>query len=175
MDTFKKRLLTESGITVAVIAALILGITFLSGTITDYGTQIVTMRNQLAAHSNSLNSLASLRTQYSSVVNKDLQIMNSVVPIKDQLINLTKEFQLLASQKGLSSSFVFVSELPATASSLGTVRFRLEITGNFEKLVSFVTDLQNFKYLSTFDTYSIIRTTSDDGELKTSGQIYFRQ
>lgn len=175
MDPFKKKLLVESGITVAILTTLLFGIMFLGGTITEYGSQIVTLRNQFVARSGSLSALASLRSQYSSVVAKDLQIMSNAVPIKDQLINLTKEFQLVSSQSGLSSSFAFLSESPANGASFGTIRFKLDVSGNFEKLIAFVDVLQNFKYLSTFDNYSITRTTGGNGQLTTNGQIYFRQ
>lgn len=174
MDPFKKKLLIEISVTLGIIAVLAGSIIFLSGTISDYTAQIATIKNQLAIRSSSLNAFASLRSQYSSAVNADLQLMNATVPIKDQLINLTKEFQLLASQNGLSSSFAFISETPATVSSFGTIRFKLDVTGDFQKLVAFVPALQSFKFLSSFDTYSITRTAGDNGNLSTVGQIYFK-
>ena len=65
MDPFKKTLLIESGITIAILAVLLFSIMFLGKTITEYGIQIVSLRNQFAARSGSLNALASLRSQYS--------------------------------------------------------------------------------------------------------------
>ncbi len=174
MDPFKKKLLIQSGITIGIIAVLLLGITFFSRTITDYAGQITSLRNQIAARSGSLNALAILRSQ-SSLVDGDTRIMNNAVPVKDQLINLTKEFQLLASQSGLSSSFSFLGESPSTATTFGTIRFKLNISGNFEKLLNFIPQLQNFKYISSFDNYSITRTSGDNGTLITNGQIYYRQ
>lgn len=174
MDPFKKKLLIQSGITVGIITVLFLGIVFFSNTITDYAGQITSLRNQIAARSGSLNALAILRAQ-SSLIEGDTKIMNNAVPVKDQLINLSKEFQLLSSQSGLSSSFSFLGESPSSATTFGTIRFKLDISGNFEKLMSFIPQLQNLKYVSSFDNYSITRTSGDNGILTTKGQIYYRQ
>lgn len=174
MDPFKKKLLIQSGITVGIITVLFLGIVFFSNTITDYAGQITSLRNQIAARSGSLNALAILRAQ-SSLIEGDTKIMNNAVPVKDQLINLSKEFQLLSSQSGLSSSFSFLGESPSSATTFGTIRFKLDISGNFEKLMSFIPQLQNLKYVSSFDNYSITRTSGDNGTLTTKGQIYYRQ
>ena len=48
--------------------------------------------------------------------------MNNAVPIKDQLINLTKNFNCSRHDE-LSSSFAFLSESPASGATF-TIRFK---------------------------------------------------
>ncbi|MCX6788587.1 MAG: type 4a pilus biogenesis protein PilO [bacterium] len=175
MDQFKKKLLTESVITLAILLTLFAGISFLSSRVTEYSDQISAKRNQLTKQAKDLGSLASLQTQYSGEVGKYLQSMKAAVPIKDQLINLSKEFQLISSKNGLSSSFSFLSESPASGTYFGNMKFKLEVNGNFEKLIEFVSELQNFRYFSTFDSFSIVRTSEGNGQLTTHGQVFFRQ
>lgn len=175
MDSFKKKLLLEIGIALGIIAVLAGGIFFFAGAISDYSDQIVSLRTRLANQASSLAALASLRADYNSVVKQDLQALNGAVPYKDQLINLTKEFQLLAAQNGLSSSFAFIGETPAAGGSFGTIRFKLEVSGDFNKLPDFVAQLQHFTYLSTFDSFSITRGTGSSGVLSTAGQVYYRE
>ena len=53
---------------------------------------------------------------------QDPQIVNNMVPIKDQLINLTKNFNC-SRRDGLSSSFAFLSESPASGATFN-IRFK---------------------------------------------------
>ena len=174
MDQFKKKLVFEISVAFIIITTLFVGIFFFSGTISDYSEQIGALRKKNADHAKSIATLATLRSQYSSVVKQDLQILNNAVPIKDQLINLPKEFQLLASQYGLSSSFSFVGENPSSPASLGSIRFKLDVSGGFDQVIDFISSMQKFRYLSTYDSFSVTRSGTN-GQLSTTGQIYFRQ
>ncbi len=174
MDQFKKKLVFEISVAFIIITTLFVGIFFFSGTISDYSRQIGLLRKQNADHSKAIAMLATLRSQYSSVVKQDLQVLDNTVPIKDQLINLPKEFQLLASQYGLSSSFSFVGENPSSPTSLGSIRFKLDVSGGFDQVIDFISSIQKFRYLSTYDSFSMTRSGTN-GQLSTTGQIYYRQ
>ncbi|RJQ27010.1 hypothetical protein C4565_05960 [Candidatus Parcubacteria bacterium] len=102
-----------------------------------------------------------------------LKVLVTSVPVKDQLINLTKDFQLISSKSGLQTTFTFVGETPANDLDLGKVTFKLSTEGEFSELIQFISTLQNFYYLSSFDSYSLLRG-KESSVLGTRGSVYFR-
>lgn len=170
---FKKKLGIELGITLVLVAGLVAGILFFASRLSASAEEIRGVRAELALRSKSLNAVAALRSEYDMKAKDRLIKLLSLVPVKDQLINLTKEFQILSSKDNLQSTFTFVGETPATDVGLGKVSFRLSTEGDFETLTKFITTLQNFHYLSSFDSFSLLRGT-ENSVLGTHGSIFFR-
>ena len=171
---FKKKLAIELGITAVLIVGLFSGIFIFASKLRTNAEEMVGLREELALRSKSLNSVAALRSEYDMKVKDRLKVLISSVPVKDQLINISKDFQLLSSRAELQSTFTFVGESAATNDSLGKVTFKLSEEGNFEKLIEFISVLQNFHYLSSFDSFSLLRKQEGNSALSTQGSIYFR-
>lgn len=174
-DVFNKKLITELAVTFAVLLVLIGGIFVFAGKMRTYGDEIAALRKELSERSKSLNAVAALRSEYETKVRDNMHVLTDAVPQKDELINLTKEFQFLSAKSGLESSFTFMGESPATETSFGNISFKLSVGGDFEKLMNFVSELNSFHYLSSFDSLSIARSPQEDkSTLTTLGKVYFR-
>jgi|GEM_PF-1312498 len=171
---FKKKLAIELGITAVLIVGLVSGILIFASKLKTSAEEMVGLRKELALRSKSLNSVAALRSEYDMKVKDRMKVLISAVPVKDQLINIAKDFQLISSASGLQSTFTFVGETGATNNSLGKVTFKLSEEGNFEKLIEFISVLQNFHYLSSFDSFSLLRKQDENSLLSTQGSIFFR-
>jgi len=171
---FKKKLAIELGITAVLIVGILSGIFIFSSKLKTSSKEILQLREELAIRSRSLNSVAALRSEYDMKVKERMKILTSSVPVKDQLINIAKDFQLISSKSELQSTFTFVGESTATNDSLGRITFKLSEEGDFEKLIEFISVLQNFHYLSSFDSFSLLRRNEGGSVLSTQGSIYFR-
>lgn len=171
---FKKKLAIELGITAILIVGLLSGILIFASKLKSGSEEISSLRKELALRSKSLNTVAALRSEYDIKVKDKMKILNASVPVKDQLINIAKDFQLISSQAGLQSSFTFVGETAPTGDSLGIVTFKLSGEGSFENLVEFISVLQRFHYLSSFDSFSLLRKQEGNSVLITQGNVYFR-
>lgn len=171
---FKKKLAIELGITAVLIVGLLSGILIFASKLKSSSEEMSSLRKELALRSKSLNSVAALRSEYDIKVKERMKILIASVPVKDQLINIAKDFQLISSEAGLQSSFTFVGETVATGDMLGKVTFKLSEEGSFEKLVEFISVLQKFHYLSSFDSFSLLRKQEGNSVLATQGNIYFR-
>ncbi|MFA6364791.1 MAG: hypothetical protein WCW78_00100 [Candidatus Paceibacterota bacterium] len=173
MEVFKKKITIEGLITAIIIIAISSGIYFFASKITAYSNEILALRTELAMRSTSLTMLANLRSDYIAKAQKDFGVLSSVIPVKDQLINIAKDFQFLATQAGFDSTFSFMNESPATSNSLGFLGFKLTFGGDFDKLLGFVKTLQNFRYLSDFSNFTIARG-KDKTQLSVNGKVFFR-
>ncbi|MFA6407300.1 MAG: type 4a pilus biogenesis protein PilO [Candidatus Paceibacterota bacterium] len=173
MDVFKKKITIEGLITAIIIIAISGGIYFFASKITAYSNEILTLRTELALRSSSLTMLANLRSEYISKAQKDFTALQNIIPVKDQLINIAKDFQFIATQAGFDSTFSFMSESPATVNTLGFLSFKLTFGGDFDKLLEFVKTLQDFRYLSDFTNFTITRG-KDKAQLSVNGKVFFR-
>jgi hypothetical protein len=178
MNNFRKKLIVELSITFVVVGALIGGIAFFGINLSNYADEIVRLRSDLAGKSASLRSLSFLKADYGKAKD-DLNVLYSVVPQKDRLINLSKEFQFLVPQSNANQGsrmdygFTFVEETAATDQNLGFIRFRLNLSGEFDRLIKFVQTLQNFRYLTAVDSLSINRENLQ-GRMVVNGRVFFR-
>jgi len=175
MNHFRKRFLTELGISLLIVIALLGGILFFKGNVSDYAAKIVTDRALLAGRTASVSDLASLRNQYNSQASNDMNVLHNIIPSYDELINLNQDFQSLALQNKVEYGFSFSGETPKPAEGgLGSISFNLSITSDsLRPLGSFINSLQSFRYLNSIDNVSI---KSDNGNFTISiaGRVFYR-
>jgi Tfp pilus assembly protein PilO len=173
-DSFQKKIIVQGSISFGLIFFLLLGIYYFGGRINNTSEQIGTIREELANRSRSINSLAALRSEYRTKVIQNLNTMYSYVPTELQLINLRQELQLLAERLNLALTYSFQNESPADPSNLGQYNFRIDVTGNYDALVSLVNSLQHFRYLSTFSAFTLTQS-EDKGSLSAKGTVFFKE
>lgn len=174
MQSFRKKFIVDLIISLVVLMALAGGLIFFGKIIAKTASQIVEARQGLVNKSSSLRFFAQLRKQYNDLAQNYLNIMYNIIPAKDQLINLSREFGTLANAEKLSYGFSFVEEVPVGNSNLGSVVFKINIAGeSLDQLLRFVKRLQNFKYLHSLDGFSLDR--QDQGlALSIKGRVFFR-
>lgn len=174
MDSFKKQLLIQLSVGLIILAAVTVGLFFFGGNIKDYSERIKIARQDLVSRSLSLSSLAALRIQYNTKGRDYLGFLQSYVPSRDQLINLSRDVQTLAS--GVSSfGFSFSGENEPTDGVLGVINFTANLRATIPQLISFLDNVGRFKYFMTVDNFSLTGVT-DGGifQVPVRGRVFFR-
>lgn len=175
MNHFKKRFITELGISLFIVIALLAGIIFFKSNVSDYADKIATDRTLLASRTASISNLANLRGQYNNEVSNYLNVLHNIIPSYDNLINLNQDLQSLAVQNKVEYGFSFSGEVPKSGEGgLGSIAFSLNIgSDNLKSLTSFIKSLQNFRYLNSIDNLSI---KSDETKLvmNINGRVFYR-
>ncbi len=166
--------MTEIGIGAIIIVPLFGGILFFSSKVEDLSGDIASARKGLFDRTTRLDTFAALRAEYNGRVKGDLNTLYAIVPEKDQLINLSKDFQTLAAQARLTSSFAFVGEVPPSDGKLGAVGFRINLHGALEDFFTFVEKFEKFHYLSLISSFAITRGGERAGDMLAQGNVYFR-
>ncbi|MEX0689986.1 MAG: hypothetical protein WD471_01415 [Candidatus Paceibacterota bacterium] len=171
---FTKKLLTEIGVALAVIIPLIVGIFYLRSTVENKVIAINDYREEIATKISQINSLVNLRSQYNDFASDALTLMRNKIPTKDQLINISQDFEALAQTERVGFGFSFLGETEPSESSLGFISFRLNINGDtFTQILSLIDKIENFKYLTRIDKVSI--QTSEGGlDASMEGRVFFR-
>lgn len=174
MNNFRKRLTVELSVSLLILAALLSGIFFFRSNIVDYTQKIIDARKLLASRTTAVGQLADLRLQYNNKASSYMNVLRNIIPSYDQLINLNRDLQSLATQSGVDYGFAFGGETPKTAQTLGSIAFDLTISsGSLDSLLNFVKSLQNLRYLSSIDNISM-KSDKDELTFFIKGRVFYR-
>jgi len=158
----------------SIIIILLVGLILFAKNINSYSTDFSSSREKLALQTVSLEQLAHLKIQYNKTAKGAFAVLDNVIPKEEDLINLSRDFQVIATKANVSHSFSFVGENPASPNSLGSVNFRLDASGNLDNLFSFAKSLENFRYLTRLDSFTIGRDQEKNSIMTVRGQVFFR-
>lgn len=172
-DTFAKKFLWNLGIALTIIAVLAIAIFFFAGNISKYSANIIDLRNQLRNRSHSLENLAALRLVYNEKAKGYLSQLYASVPVKDQLITVPRDFQILATRAGVTMTYTNVGDTQPIEGQLGEFRFQMQIQGTADKAIPFIDTVQKFRYLTTVDSVHFSRQ-GDQVQLSLNGRIFYR-
>ncbi len=178
-----KKILTQAGIAIAIIIPLFLGSLYLRSIISKTSSRIIHSRKEFAQKSASLSTLVKLQSQYKNFGRDYLQVLYNTIPQKDDLINISGQFQRIAAEYNLGFGFSFSGEKEASQNDLGYISYSIRITGNnIEQIKKFIDELNEFQYLNKVHSLSINKEKIGEGDNQRSkieatlkGQVYFRQ
>jgi len=174
MTPAQKQITVQVSIALGVIGILVLGIVLFGVNISSSTAKIVAAREEIATRTISLQSLASLRADYTNKARAYLNVLHNIVPQKDELIDLSKDIQAIASADNLEYGFTFIGENQPTGSDLGFVKFNLRLGGTLPNLLSFLKNIQNFRYLVDIESATLYREESLM-RMNLTGSVYFRK
>ena len=100
-------------------------------------------------------------------------ILNNVVPKEDNLLNLSKDLQAVASKNGLEYGFSFVGESKPSGGDLGSISFSLNLAGTLEQFLKFIYDMRGFKYANVIEGVSF-NGSEYKGTMGLRGKIFFQ-
>lgn len=173
MNPFHKRIAVNLSIAMVIIAVLVLGVVIFGFRISTLSDKIAATRHELNERSAALSSLASLRSDYSNKGKPYLGVLYNVIPQKDELIDLSKDFQVIAREDNLNYGFIFLGENSPSQGVLGSVNFSLSLGGELKNLLSFLKDLENFRYLVSLDNVSVSREP-ELMRMSIRGSVFYR-
>lgn len=98
----------------------------------------------------------------------------SLVPQKDSLVALSKDFQALAKKNDVTLDFSFGTETNPQSKGLGSISFTAVASGSVEEIFNFFQDIETTYYALKIGSVDL--TASQEGKnarASFSGQIFF--
>lgn len=172
MNSFHRRIAIQLFVSLAIVAVLVSGIFLFGFQIDKLSGEIAVNRHELNTRSSALSTLASLRSEYANKGQPYLNVLYNVIPSKDELIDLSKDFQVIAQEGGLDYGFTFLGETPPT-DGLGSVRFNLSVGGTLNGFLDFLENMENFRYLVSLEGVSVSRGL-DGMRMDIRGSVFYR-
>ncbi len=174
MNRFYKNLAVEISIIIVTIVVLYGGVIFFKSKISSGANEIIKTRQDLTYRTESLQVYSLLKTQYDSKSKNYLIKLRNLVTTEDQLINLRREFQALAAKESVNANVaLFPNDETILPNGLGTIKFNLNLNGDFNQIMNFIKSLDQFRYLVVIDGLSINQQGSSV-QMMIQGQVYFR-
>ncbi len=174
MTDFQKKLTAQGAVALVVLGTLTAGLIFFSGNISTYSDELKKARMSLADRSAALGELARLQTQYVKKAKGYLTELQGMVPREEDLINVSKDFQFLASQNGVTQTFSFLGENPAAPGSLGSINARIDVNGSMEKIARFIRGIEEFRYVTQVEKVAMNRDQAGGLSASVTFKIFFR-
>lgn len=152
-------MLAQIGIILAIVVVFLTMIFWLSGDISERVVKIQNQQRELVARSISLESLSSLKSDAAAA--KTLSsLLENILPLKDQLINFPKDMEEIARISGMDFGTSFGDEKSATESEPGYIAFVFTIGGNYEKIVNFMRQAEQSRYIIQWNNVDIAEKSS---------------
>lgn len=170
--SFPKKLLLNLGITLAVIACLIVLLVIFNKNLESVSGKTRELNQEIITRSNSIQKISELQTAYNGTTGAYLNVLYNVIPQKDELINLSKEIQTVAASENLSFGFSFLGENPPSGDTLGYVSFSISLGGgSINSIVNFIKKMERFRYFVQLEDFSV---GSEGGTTTIRGRVFFR-
>ncbi len=173
MGNYKKTLLREIVITFSVIGVVILFVILIKLNIIHQQKILTTLRSQKVLLSQSAENLGLLKKDW-EIASQYNDKVSSLVPIKDNLVLLQKDFQQLALDSGVTLNFSFGTEKNSTADELGYISFSATADGSKENVVSFLKKIEEKFYSLKIDIVDISTQSNNLVRVLMKGQIFFQ-
>jgi Tfp pilus assembly protein PilO len=174
-----KKIFAKAGIAILIITPFFLGVWYVKSVIKTTTAEIVESRKQFVEKSASLEVLAKIQNQYKDFGEAYLSVLHNSIPIKDDLINIAKKLETLATKNNLGFGFSFKGENNPTNEDLGYLMYGLNLEGSDVKQIQdFIKDLNNFTYVNTIESINITRKVEGNSEkiiANLEGKVYFRK
>ncbi|MEK7465684.1 MAG: hypothetical protein AAB631_02820 [Patescibacteria group bacterium] len=173
VPNFKKRIFVELSILAGVVFIMGGTLFYFARSLGVNSDAIVNTRKMLMSRSQSLENFADSRITWNEKGKAYLENLRNVIPLKDQLITLGKDFQFLAGRARLEFSYTPIGETVPTPPNLGFIQFRVSVEGDYDSVQKYITTLQSFRYLTAIDGVSLTRTGNTFQALL-SGRTFYR-
>jgi hypothetical protein len=174
LSPFQKKMAVQVGITLGIVGGLCFGTIFFGNRISTYAAEIEILRNEKATWSASIESYVSAKTQYEKKGKAYEQILYNVLPLRDNLIDLKKDFQFVAAGEGLDLNFSFAGERQKQSSLVGAVGVALAVEGKSKNdIFSFLEKLEKFRYLFSIESITLQENTDTVGAA-IRGEVLYR-
>lgn len=174
MDVFKKQLFIQLGVAFGVLVFLITAIQLMASELSKTALKIQSQKSELLLRSQATDSLAALKSDFEKA--KPLfSLLNSVLPPKDQLINLGKDLGVLAQQNRIDLGFTFGGEAPPTEDVPGFIRFSMTGSATYANFTRFLKDIEKMRlYIKLVSLDMTRQAGSDSFNFVASGQVFYQ-
>lgn len=154
MTNFQKLLLKNVGPYLGAIIILGIALILIGGNISEQTIKISQQRLDLATKTQSIKSLASLRTDY-ELAKPHFDLLQNILPSKDEMISFLKDLESFARKNQLDFGSSFGSEVVSTASEPGQINFRASIQGSYDGFLNFLKLVDQSRYFVNFSNLEL--------------------
>lgn len=157
--------------------ALIFLLIILGFDISNKVGEIERIRGELYSNSENINKLAILRSDYNKA-QPYFSELDNFLPTRDELINFSKEMNVLAEQSG-----VFFDNPPKLSNentsqnninNINSVDVTATIKGGFDNILIFLKSIEKSRYVIKYDTLDISKQNGNSNyEAKLKGKIFY--
>jgi Tfp pilus assembly protein PilO len=153
---FRMKLIVNLATTLVVLAILI-GLTFyLRADISAKADTLSSIHGELIERTKAFESLNSLRMDAKSVAPL-FDKLRSILPKRDLLFNVQKDFQSLAQANKLGFNSQFGAESPETPDSPGKIRLEMAVQGSYNDILEFVKGIDASPYFINVINMDLVR------------------
>ena len=153
---FKTKFMMNLGITFGALAVLGGLIIYLGYDISAKAYDIGSIRSTLLSNTSDAKNLNSLRTDAKEAA-PFLDKLKAILPSRDSLFTVQKDFQTLAQNNQLAFSSQFSAEIPETATQLGKIRLEMLAQGEYNGILEFVKGVDASKYFTNIVNMDLVR------------------
>lgn len=172
MGNYKKTLIKEVIIILSTIGVSILFIILIKLNIIHQQEILTKLRSQRVLLSQSAENLGLLKKDW-EIASQYSNKISSLVPTKDNLVLLQKDFQQLALDSGVTLNFSFGTEKNSTQDDLGYISFSATADGSNDNVINFLKRIEEKFYSLKVDVIDI--STQSNGLIRVlmKGQVFF--
>ncbi|TSC95740.1 MAG: hypothetical protein Athens071426_425 [Parcubacteria group bacterium Athens0714_26] len=172
MTHFRKLLLKNVVVYLAVALILIVFLLFIQGDINNKATKIIQQRQVLFLKLQSLDSLVALRLQ-SQEVQPYNSLLDNILPSSDYATDFSKDLASFAKKDKLGFGFVFGDQTPSTAESPGWINFRSALQGSMDNFDDFLKNIEDSRYFVNLSSLDLTKKNGDF-EIVVNGKVFLR-
>jgi len=167
----KKQLVLTVGLGVLIILILAALLIILRADILKKIIQISEIKKELDFRSTIIKSLSTMRSDINLVQPYIFGIEN-ILPTKDQLINFSKDLNMMAVQNKINLASNFSGENVKSSGELKWIGLTATAEGNFNDLINFLKAIESSRYSVKMDN---IDFSEKDGKFKMlfNGKVFY--
>lgn len=174
MDSFKKQLAIKILIALLVVGAIVTATQIIANRLVKESAKIESQKQELALRTQATGFLAALKADFEKA-EPLLDLLSSVLPVKDDLIDLGREMRDLAKRFGIELTFNFGPETPGAAGKPSSISFALNGSGSYDNIVRLLKEIEKSPLYIKFNSLDF--TKKAEGEKLSfvlSGEVFYQ-
>lgn len=172
-DSFKKRLIRQliiTGISIILVVAIII---VLNIDINKRAKRIEERKQEAFMQTQIVLAFSSLKKE-AELARGDLALLEAALPNRDELISLPRGLEVIAKKHEIDLGFSFGTEVAATETQPGSIRFTMSLGGGFDNLLRFMKDFELNPYYISLNSVDLVKREGSRFSLGTTGEIFTR-
>ncbi len=169
---YQKQILKLVAISLAIIVLISAALIILGRDITNKASDITETKKNIFNNSRSVELLTLLQSD-AATSKRYLPQMENFLISKDQLLNFSKDLNLMAQQNNLPLNLTFKGETPLTGDNprQTSISINSESPSNMENLIKFLESVENSRYFVKFNSLDI-NQNNNRMRLNFDGQVF---
>lgn len=172
MTHFRKLLLKNVVVYLAVALILVIFLLFIQSDINNKATKIIQQRQVLFVKSQAIDSLVALRSQSQEVQSYN-SLLDNILPSDDHAIDFSKDLASFAKKDNLGFGFNFGDQTPSAAGSPGWINFNSVLQGPMDSFDDFLKNIESSRYFVNLSSLDLTKKNSNF-EISINGKLFLR-